>query len=305
MNTERVEIYWKTAKNSRWVVAASATALVLHILQVEVLARLNGNPPLYWVLFIIGLFLASIILSATAVVMALATSLRNEQKGVLLGTILTSYACLVLTFASTYYSMTAWGDHNDAVEAHIYYHYEGLKKNRGYLKEVRPRFTTERAFRGMESKLWRGVEDISVPYHNPASGPPAVEDILQRSLSDSPEDTVRFNPKDRPKVFLDCLHFSIVTIATVGYGDISPNSWSTKVAADLEILAGTTLLVVGLGLLFSNWWPPKLGETKPQDTQVTTPSTFAPEPRAALSPAGNEARRQHRRRPRRRHRHRP
>lgn len=52
--------------------------------------------------------------------------------------------------------------------------------------------------------------------------------------------------------FLDCFHFSVVTAATVGYGDIVPNSPMVKLLVDLQILSSTALVIVGIGNFFSS-----------------------------------------------------
>jgi len=51
---------------------------------------------------------------------------------------------------------------------------------------------------------------------------------------------------------LDCFHFSVVTAATVGYGDIVPNSPKVKLLVDLQILSSTALVIVGIGNFFSS-----------------------------------------------------
>jgi len=50
---------------------------------------------------------------------------------------------------------------------------------------------------------------------------------------------------------VDCLHFSCVTITTLGYGDMHPLTWYTKLAVDAEVLLGVGLIAVGLGRLLS------------------------------------------------------
>jgi hypothetical protein len=51
-----------------------------------------------------------------------------------------------------------------------------------------------------------------------------------------------------PKSFLDSLYFSVVTFATVGYGDIVPLSTAGKIVAILEIMTGYMMggLLVGI-----------------------------------------------------------
>ena len=51
--------------------------------------------------------------------------------------------------------------------------------------------------------------------------------------------------------FVDCLHFSVVTLSTVGYGDIAPRTWYAKLAVDLEILMGLGITVLAVGRHFS------------------------------------------------------
>ena len=51
--------------------------------------------------------------------------------------------------------------------------------------------------------------------------------------------------------FLDCLHFSVVTTATVGYGDMIPKSVWLKLIVDVHIVLSTGLAVVGVGKYFS------------------------------------------------------
>jgi hypothetical protein len=68
------------------------------------------------------------------------------------------------------------------------------------------------------------------------------------------------HPDGRPPVFefrsallsaVDCLHFSVETLSTAGYGDISPTTWYSKLAIDVETLIGLAIVVPTLGKYFS------------------------------------------------------
>jgi hypothetical protein len=51
----------------------------------------------------------------------------------------------------------------------------------------------------------------------------------------------------------DCVYFSVVTLATVGYGDIYPTHDSAKWACIAEIICGLTLLVVAINASMGAW----------------------------------------------------
>jgi len=50
---------------------------------------------------------------------------------------------------------------------------------------------------------------------------------------------------------VDCLHFSVVTLSTVGYGDIYPTALYSKLIVDIEILMGLGITVLTVGRHFS------------------------------------------------------
>jgi hypothetical protein len=51
--------------------------------------------------------------------------------------------------------------------------------------------------------------------------------------------------------WIDFIYFSLVTMATVGYGDIVPRSWEMRVVVVAEMLVGMAFLVLMLGIFFS------------------------------------------------------
>jgi hypothetical protein len=54
-----------------------------------------------------------------------------------------------------------------------------------------------------------------------------------------------------PFSIVDALYFSATTITTVGYGDIKPVRWFSRLAAVYEVLGGLLLLVLALGTYLS------------------------------------------------------
>jgi hypothetical protein len=54
-----------------------------------------------------------------------------------------------------------------------------------------------------------------------------------------------------PRAVLDCVHFSVVTLSTVGYGDTYPVLWYSKLVVDIEILMGLGITVLTVGRHFA------------------------------------------------------
>lgn len=50
---------------------------------------------------------------------------------------------------------------------------------------------------------------------------------------------------------VDYFHFSVVTMTTLGYGDMLPVKWYAKLIVDLQVLAGLSILVIGIGKHFN------------------------------------------------------
>ena len=54
----------------------------------------------------------------------------------------------------------------------------------------------------------------------------------------------------RPGSFLDAFFFSVQTIATVGYGNMSPGNLYANILTTIEIMTGIFLVAVMAGLIF-------------------------------------------------------
>jgi len=56
-------------------------------------------------------------------------------------------------------------------------------------------------------------------------------------------------------LFVEALYFSVVTMATVGYGDIAPNSMLVRALSGIEIVAGIIMLLFGFSEIMRNAGP--------------------------------------------------
>jgi Ion channel len=56
--------------------------------------------------------------------------------------------------------------------------------------------------------------------------------------------------------YMDCFHYSVVTGSTVGFGDIHPTRWYTKLLTDVQILLSLGLTVLAVSRFFSSQTSP-------------------------------------------------
>jgi hypothetical protein len=105
---------------------------------------------------------------------------------------------------------------------------------------------------------------------NPANRPIALTGTIKKAVEVSPKDgwyfsadwleRIRFIPST--EMIVDCLYFSLVTMATIGYGDIHPGTMIAKIATMAEILTSFGLIVVVLArVLGRSHGRPNDGET--------------------------------------------
>ena len=208
-----------------------------------------GLNPIQIVMAIIVL-LAALLIPALFIILAVAGAFRSDTKKRMLGVALVAYFCCAVVFAGFYYSIQGLQDENDAELQIIHYQYEAAELSIGTKTQIAP-YKSHRAFNGIEKHFYRNIEDdipdITDRYGKSAES--VAEIVGQYSKA------IEFQPQNRLEVFLDCLHFSIMTITTVGYGDITPRIRIAKIASEIEVLVGLSLFVVALGMIFGNWYP--------------------------------------------------
>lgn len=76
----------------------------------------------------------------------------------------------------------------------------------------------------------------------------AIYKIVDRAV---PGPHFRILGDDRAIAFSDAIYFSVVTLSTVGYGDILPVSEPVRMIALVEVIFGVTLLLVGFSEIMS------------------------------------------------------
>jgi hypothetical protein len=190
-------------------------------------------------------------LTLSIVVGSVNSAFQQGKRSALLVRVLTSYFCLMLVFASMYYEAAFLADFEDAVVKYDRYRHESdLGPPRLY--------RDQRAFSGIEPRFWSGVawkvtDSVLVDGLPDTVSPATPAEMRATAISQPIGEVVQFLPSARLAIFADCLHFSVATMTTVGYGDITPRSVPARIAADCEAVCNTLLLIFGLGMIFGNW----------------------------------------------------
>jgi hypothetical protein len=239
----------KILSNARDLVLPFYGVVLCHALALgfsEVLALRVATPsgPLATLTLLVLGFLA-LLLPLSLSLFALFRSLKHHPRSEAAVLVIGGYISVLLVFASLYFLFVFIGDFVDTRESNSYYHTEIQRMRQRPDRELRYRQVSERAFSGMSDRLWNGVEQRYGPLEDPRSGPPSPETISRQSSSGQP--SFDFQAQNRLAVWFDCLHFSTVTITTLGYGDIIPKTWYAKLAADLEVLMGIVFVSLSLG----------------------------------------------------------
>lgn len=216
-----------------------------------------------------SLILGSLILAFTTVCMPFAIAFyatfaafrrRAPREGLLV--ICAGYLAVLVSFAGVYYSFNIVSDYHDSIDQASFYLQASKLLDKGLSQEIPERATDRKAFQGMRYPLWSGLDDEARPALFPASAriTPAMRLKVARRYEANangkltPEFAPKFNDHWRLRSWLQCFHFSVVTMATVGYGDVFPKQWYSHLAVDMQILIGQILVVVALGCVLGKWW---------------------------------------------------
>ncbi|MEZ6055464.1 MAG: potassium channel family protein [Planctomycetaceae bacterium] len=185
--------------------------------------------------------------------------------------ILTTYAGNVLVFTSYYYAMSCYADQMDRfTEAGYYQHLLERVDNHSAAETARLAADATlgekdrvpfdygsimerkslQAFSGVHASLVAGI----FPFRNviPESLDWQHRLELYRALGTS---EMKIDRSARMPLFNECLHFSVATVTTLGYGDITPQSPIVRTFSDIQVLVGVFTFGLGLAMLFGNWWP--------------------------------------------------
>ncbi len=194
-------------------------------------------------------------------------SFIGKTKGEILSNIIHSYLGTILIFAAAYYQLCVFSDFQDAISKRDKYQYQVNIKNTLKPNLEIMRVADIRAFKGIKPRLWSSVDyPSSSMLYSPADNPDgfrryvnneyeelSIQQIERIVQNEGQYLEIEYQSQNVTDVYTDCLYFSVICIATVGFGDISPNLWYTKLFASLEVFIGMSIFIFAIGMLFSTW----------------------------------------------------
>lgn len=261
--TSRQDRYIHYLRTVSLMAMGTVLSLVMSILSVLLNQKLAEDNP--WAIIGYGAILcAAYFIAAWVIVKALRSAFRlnvASPRGLLV-TVAFAYALVVLLFGGIYYSMVCLGDYLDAQHSYDYYTTQvGQNGDEIDTSIVIPRMESRRAFNGIEMKAWMGVED-HLPKELAAISYNSWKDSLI-TLVDSSSSAVCVRPSNSVQrlilgclysgMFWDCTYFSMITMATLGYGDVSPRTWYAKFAVVIQVFSSVALVVFALGMTLAGW----------------------------------------------------
>ena len=234
------------------ILIGTLASLLLSFTAVLLRGTLRGDISVTVVLLFLFSFLFSYITPAAVLTLALYRAFQKRQsRRERLRLIVLSYFSMIVVFTGAYFSMASVGDYDSAVDHYFYYLSAGQDLATARIQRVNPYPADRlRAFSGIDERLWSTVDD-----YIPRGIYQGLDDIERHRAQWAARlafaGVVRFKQASIQSVVLDSLHLSVMTITTVGYGNIAPRTWYAKLATDLEALTGIVLFVVALGMAFA------------------------------------------------------
>jgi hypothetical protein len=195
-------------------------------------------------------------------------TLTGASRNLQMGSVLLSYISVIFVFSGFYYFQSAIADLYDAKEEYLYYEElrrPELTKAVEIYGKMLHRKASYRAFNGMSASVWHGLRDKVSGWPEEAGLPPVRKLIDAARLPIT--EVVTFNDGAKPRVYFDCLYFSIITITSTGFGDITPVNTVGKMFASLESIMGVLLVAIGIAVALGG-----LGSGKKPDIDVLTES---------------------------------
>jgi hypothetical protein len=247
-----------------WLITGVLVSVFFSIGSIELTATAVGGTQVLFEIW--GTVFLGAVLIPIALVIRILKACFTQSRHERLKVIICSYVGIILTFSGVYYSLAGFGDLDEAgaIYDRAVTVIKASERIGGPDKKL-PELA-ERAFNGIRPRLFEASEEyerisregFAFDPHSPANVGSSARSNASGSFPELSgfyrplKSVVHYHRERGWLVYGDCLHFSIITIATVGYGDISPNQWYSKWASDIEVLSGVAIFGLAIALLFAS-----------------------------------------------------
>lgn len=187
------------------------------------------------------------------------TMLQKHKGRKKLILVLATYLYMIFGFTNTYFLLSYVGDASDSLFKYFtYYHISQNEQLKSLMIEKDIHVTDNNTFAGIKTKLWSGV-DTKEPLQLWKDDYTSFNDLgnipitfIFETVKHPQSQVIRYLPDNKIFVYCDCLYFSVITITSVGYGDITPSSGIARLLVCLETILGQLLLALGIASAFSD-----------------------------------------------------
>jgi hypothetical protein len=135
-------------------------------------------------------------------------------------------------------------------------------------------YEDKRAFNNIKEQLWSGYDNFNLDLLTTVAKKDSyfkkyldfnfktfdiqpkldfTEKLKIAGFNMHPDSFIVFLQNKVASVYLDCLYFSTITTATIGYGDIAPTNTLAKVLVIIQVFCNLFLLIISLNLAITNF----------------------------------------------------
>lgn len=186
------------------------------------------------------------------------TILQRHKSHKKIFLVLITYVYMIIGFSNTYFLLSYVDDASDALLKYFaYYQIAQDTQTKSLAIEKDLRIANKNAFSGMKIKLWSGVDTKeqlqlwNTDYSSFDDFEKLPVDFIFEAVKYPQSQVIKYLPNNKLPMYFNCFYFSVSTITSVGYGDITPNSNIAKFLVCMEAIFGQLLLALGIASAYS------------------------------------------------------
>ena len=172
--------------------------------------------------------------------------------------VLITYVYMIIGFSNTYFLLSYVDDASDSLlKFFTYYQLAQDTQTKSLMIEKDIRIANKNAFSGMNTRLWSGVDTKeqlqlwNADYYSFDNFEKMPVYFIFEAVKYPQSQVIRYLPNNKFPMYFNCFYFSVSTITSVGYGDITPTSTIARFLVCMEAVFGQLLLALGIASAYS------------------------------------------------------